>query len=182
MPLPITNIALNRPVYASSVYDVEGPNRYLPGNAVDGITTYDFMNYPTFRNIYHSGKGDSYVWFSVDLGKVAVITHFIIWSRCDLPNNYLRNTEFRIGNVSITNAPDSSSRIRNNPIAWNGTVTAPPGACTSQSVYLATPGVGRWVTIQAMPTENGLVMAELQIFGYIIPGRCVCMLMCKHAT
>ncbi|GIM15658.1 hypothetical protein Vretimale_18390, partial [Volvox reticuliferus] len=154
----ISNLALGRPAYSSSVYLSFGP-----ATAVNGVTYYissDSAN-PQFL---HSNYNDYYPWFSVDLGNLSYIVEVVIWNRCDDAEYRMNNAELRIGNVSIRWGSDSSS-LSCNTLVW--TQTTAMGKCEARPIFFNPPIVGRWLTLA---NNNGLSdpylqLTEFQVFG-----------------
>ncbi|GIM14554.1 hypothetical protein Vretimale_17461, partial [Volvox reticuliferus] len=154
----ISNLALRRPAYSSSVYPVGSINQ-----AVDGVT---YSTTSTNPNFFHSNNNDYNPWFSVDLGNISYITHVVIWNRCDCCDYRMKNAELRIGNVSIPGG-SSLSNVRSNPLVW--TQTSDMGKCEARPIFFDPPKVGRWVTLtnnNPSTSEPHLQLTEFQVFGF----------------
>ncbi|GIM15646.1 hypothetical protein Vretimale_18403, partial [Volvox reticuliferus] len=157
----ISNLALDRPAYSSSVH--LAPGACSPVKAVDGVTYYSSadINNP---QLFISGSGDKYPWFSVDLGNLSYIVQVVLWNRCDVAGNGMYNAELRIGNVSIPGGSNSSS-LSSNTLVW--TQTTAMGKCEASPIFFNPPIVGRWLTVAINNSQLNtyLHMSEFQVFG-----------------
>ncbi|GIM14747.1 hypothetical protein Vretimale_17561, partial [Volvox reticuliferus] len=157
----VSNLALGRPTFASSVYQ-ERSGIYHHMRAVDGVTQYGTLNFSE-PQLYQSATGDQSPWISVDLGTPSVITQVVIWSRCDIFGNSFKPSSLHIGNVSIQEYADNSYLTRN-PLVWSWTQSTAVPQCTSYPINFTTPVIGRWVVLQN-PGEY-LQLTELEVFGF----------------
>ncbi|GIL57011.1 hypothetical protein Vafri_12276, partial [Volvox africanus] len=164
-PMPnISNLALGRPAYSSSVY--LHPGACSPAKAVDGVTapytSVDVNNPPFFA----SNDGDLKPWFSVDLGNLSYISSVVIQNRCDGFDDRMKNAELRIGNVSIQTSSNTSS-IASNGLVW--TQTTPLGRCEARPIPFNPPILGQWLTLQNNNSDSfsspHLQLTEFQVFG-----------------
>ncbi|GIM09166.1 hypothetical protein Vretimale_13037 [Volvox reticuliferus] len=159
----ISNLALGRPAYSSSVYFHPGP--CSPGKAVDGVTNYTTLDINN-PQLSHSNISDIYPWFSVDLGSLSYIVQVVIWNRCDGFTYRMKNVELRVGNVSIPGGSNIGS-LSSNPLVW--TQTTAMGNCEARPIFFDPPIVGRWVTLamnNGLPGEPYLMLTEFQVFGF----------------
>ncbi|GIL57005.1 hypothetical protein Vafri_12276 [Volvox africanus] len=160
----ISNLALGRPAYSSSVY--LHPGACSPAKAVDGVTapytSVDVNNPPFFA----SNDGDLKPWFSVDLGNLSYISSVVIQNRCDGFDDRMKNAELRIGNVSIQTSSNTSS-IASNGLVW--TQTTPLGRCEARPIPFNPPILGQWLTLQNNNSDSfsspHLQLTEFQVFG-----------------
>jgi hypothetical protein len=138
-----TNLALNRPVSASSYTQT-----YAPGNAVDGNTS----------SYWESVDGTWPAWLSVDLGSTTALGSLVI----DLPPSSAWQT--RTQTLSVQGSNDDATwttLVASATYTWN--------PATGNTVTISLPGgsAARYVRLEftANSVQNGAQISELQIFG-----------------
>ncbi|EFJ53117.1 hypothetical protein VOLCADRAFT_86070 [Volvox carteri f. nagariensis] len=142
------NIALNKPIYASSVFSAPyAPSMWftspLCAIAVDGdkttIKNQQDGTYATFQ----SAEGDTTPWIAVDLGAPFLVSRVIIYNRLDCCGSQLWNAEVRIGNM---NGGTFGIPLSSNALVWTLSGGSSTGAV--HQITISPRVTGRWVTLQ----------------------------------
>lgn len=147
-----TNVALGKTATGSSVWEAASS----ADKVVDGITN---LGHP---NQFHSGSGDRYPWWQVDLGQVYLIQEIVIWNRVDCCQTRLRDITVQIkgpGDIVLFETVVNPGNVLNNP----PTITITPPV---------TPG--QFVRVSRTPDEVNLTgddqyllqLAEVEVFGH----------------
>ncbi|XP_046368473.2 uncharacterized protein LOC124143516 [Haliotis rufescens] len=155
---PTTNVALNRPVRATSQFNFEAANLIAsPGLAVDGNFDNQFV---TGRSCYSSATGDLNPTLYIDLGAYYYINSVIITNRGDCCAERLRN-------INVSTLLKDPFRYLEYPKLC-GTITGNVAAGADTTVNCNQPTVARYIQIRktSMVDSNDLLtLCEVQVTG-----------------
>ncbi|KAG2450997.1 hypothetical protein HYH02_004268 [Chlamydomonas schloesseri] len=152
--LPLINVALRRPAYASSVMEGAPAYRFEPRWAVDGAVN---STDPDISGYFSSGRGDPSPFISIDLGGTYALSHVVLTLRSGYSHR-LTGAAIRVGFAPIRGAEDRA-RLTQNPLCWQQ-----QGNATSDRVQSACAAFGQWVTV--VNTGGAfLQIAELEVFA-----------------
>lgn len=153
--LPLANVALRQPTYASSVMGGSPSYRFDSRWAVDGSV---ISTDPDISGYFSSGRGDPSPFLSIDLGSFYTLSHVVLTLRSGYSHR-LSGAAIRVGFTPIRGAEDREDLARN-PVCWQQ-----QGNATSDRLQAACAASGQWVTII---NTGGLYLqlAEVEVFSF----------------